>query len=187
MADMTVDNAYSAFVSMNHSSLKSKLVGFIQNTIQGHGASNGEAELSGYAAVNSARDMLNSMTDQAIMTKELEGVRCSEFDLKQLRILRELEQDISFVNSEASGARSEVLRAQEVIQVVEEIKLPLTRTALIQHNERCRIDLAMLRQQLAIVQSDIEVMKGILRMVCAEDVRTVKTMLVQANTSDTTM
>jgi len=33
--------------------------------------------------------------------------------------LRELEQDISFVNSEASGARSEVLRAQEVISVVE--------------------------------------------------------------------
>lgn len=65
--------------------------------------------------------------------------------------------------------------------------MPMTRSALKQHNERCRIDLAMLRQQLAIVNSDIEVMKGILKMVCADDVRTVKTMLLQTNTSDMNM
>jgi len=190
MADMSVTKAYGAFMSMNHSSADSKSVGFIQNTITGKDVSNDDApnaDLKGYAAVNKARDMLNSMMDEAVMKKELEGVRCSEFDIKQLKILRELEQDISFVNSEASGARSEVLRAQEVIQVVEETKLPLTRDALRQHNERCRIDLAMLRQQLAIVLSDIEVMKGILKMVCAEDVRTVKTMFLQTNTSDMSM
>jgi len=185
MADMTVDKAYSAFMSMNASD--SKLVGFIQGTLKGRDVTVEDQDPKGYAAVNKARDMLNAMMDEAVMKKELEGVRCSEFDLKQLKILRELEQDISFVNSEASGARSEVLRAQEVIQVVEEVKLPLTRTALKQHNERCRIDLAMLRQQLAIVLSDIEVMKGILKMVCAEDVRKVETMLVQANSSDMVM
>merc|ERR1719401_1463805 len=169
---------------MNHSSRDKKAVSLIQKTFSGLSDEQGP---TGYAAVDGARNMLNQMTGEAIMKKELEGVRCSEFDLKQLRILRELEQDIAFVNSEASGARSEVLRAQEVIQVVEETKLPLNRVALEQHKERCRIDLAMLRHQLAIVESDIEVMKGILKMVCAEDVRTVKTMFVQANASDLTM
>merc|ERR1719272_2744340 len=100
---------------MNHSSSDAKLVGFIQDTIK-KGQAVADADPNGYAAVDKARDMLNSMMDEAVMKKELEGVRCSEFDIKQLRILRELEQDIAYVNSEASGARSEVLRAQEVIQ-----------------------------------------------------------------------
>jgi len=115
-----------------------------------------------------------------VMKREMDGVRCTEFDTKQLKILRELEQDIAYVNSEASGARSEVLRAQEVISVIEETKLPLTRTALKQHNERCRIDLGMLRQQLAIVMADAEVMKSILEMVCADQ----STSLLQMNTTD---
>merc|ERR1719246_438395 len=158
---------------MNYSGADAKVLGFIQNTLAGRAVDDTDQAPMGYAAVNKARDMLNAMMDEAVMKKELEGVRCSEFDIKQLRILRELEQDIAFVNSEASGARSEVPRAQEVISVIEETKLPLTRLALRQHNQRCRIDLAMLRQQLAIVLADAEVMKGILRMVCAEDVRTV--------------
>merc|ERR1719401_2192700 len=152
---------------MNHSSRDKKAVSLIQKTFSGLSDEQGP---TGYAAVDPARNMLNQMTSEAVMKKELEGVRCSEFDIKQLKILRELEQDIAFVNSEASGARSEILRAQEVISVIEETKLPLTREALAQHNERCRIDLAMLRQQLAIVLADAEVMKSILGMVCAEDV-----------------
>merc|ERR1719350_2502535 len=112
--------------------------------------------------------MLNAMIDEAIMKKELEHVRCSEFETKQVKILKELEMDIAYVNSEASSAKSEVLRCQEIIMVVEEVKLPTNRMELGEHNERCRTDIAALNQQLAVVRADIKVMENILSMVCAD-------------------
>merc|ERR1719511_336768 len=141
---------------------------------------------TGYAAVDKARDMLNDMIDEAIMKKELEHVRCSEFDTKQVKILKELEMDIAYVNSEASAAKSEVLRCQEVIQVVEEVKLPTNRLELSEHNERCRTDIAALNQQLSVLRADIKVMKTILSMVCADYVAApVVPNLIQTDMSST--
>merc|ERR1719414_810689 len=133
-----------------------------------------KSQPTGYAAVDKARDMLNDMMDTAIMKRELEAVRCDEFDSTQIKILKELEMDIAYVNSEASAAKSEVLRCQEIIQVVEEVKLPTNRLELEQHNEQCRINIEALKQQLLVVLADISVMKKILGMVCADDVRTAK-------------
>merc|ERR1719210_1835660 len=176
MSTMTVKSAYEVFLRMNQSSMDRDLVSQINRKIGAslHKGPNQKtkADPTGYAAVDKARDMLNDMMDTAVMKRELEGVRCDEFENTQLKILRELEMDIAYVNSEASAAKSEVLRCQEIIQVVEEVKLPTNRQELSEHNERCRTDKAALEQQLAIVRADIEVMKRILSLVCAEDLRT---------------
>merc|ERR1719422_1264564 len=170
-----MEKAYKMFLRMNRSSMDRALVSMVNTKIGTALQQDPAATASlptGYAAVDKARDMLNNMIDEAIMKRELEGVRCNEFDTKQIKILKELEMDIAYVNSEASAAKSEVLRCQEIIQVVEEVKLPTNRQELEQHNERCRVDKAALQQQLAIVRADIQVMRNILGMVCAEDLRT---------------
>merc|ERR1719330_1986585 len=176
MSTMTIKNAYDTFLRMNQSSMDHQLVSEINRKIGAsvHGDSTVQmrSKPTGYAAVDKARDMLNDMMDEAIMKKELEGVRCSEFESTQIKIMKELEMDIAYVNSEASSAKSEVLRCQEIIQVVEEVKLPTNRLELEQHNEECRVQITALKQQLAVVLADIQVMKNILGMVCAEDVRT---------------
>merc|ERR1719476_671543 len=173
---MTVEKAYDTFLRMNQSSMDHTLVSMVNtkigNALVKDAKQQTKSEPMGYAAVDKARQMLNDMIDEAIMKKELEHVRCSEFETKQVKILKELEMDIAYVNSEASAAKSEVLRCQEVIMVVEEVKLPTNRDELSEHNERCRVDKPALEQQLAIVRADIEVMKKILGMVCADDLRT---------------
>merc|ERR1719210_1426744 len=177
MSTMTVKSAYEVFLRMNQSSMDRDLVSQINRKIGAslHKGANQKtkSDPTGYAAVDKARDMLNDMMDTAIMKRELEGVRCSEFDNTQIKIMKELEMDIAYVNSEASAAKSECLRCQEIIQVVEEVKLPTNRLELSQHNERCRIDIAAIKQQLAVVLADIKVMRRILDMVCADDLRTV--------------
>merc|ERR1719210_1491497 len=177
MSTMTVKSAYEVFLRMNQSSMDRDLVSQINRKIGAslHKGANQQtkSDPTGYAAVDKARDMLNDMMDTAIMKRELEGVRCSEFDNTQIKIMKELEMDIAYVNSEASAAKSECLRCQEIIQVVEEVKLPTNRLELSQHNERCRIDIAAIKQQLAVVLADIKVMRRILDMVCADDLRTV--------------
>merc|ERR1719210_1673320 len=181
MSTMTVKSAYEVFLRMNQSSMDRDLVSQINRKIGAslHKGANQQtkSDPTGYAAVDKARDMLNDMMDTAIMKRELEGVRCSEFDNTQIKIMKELEMDIAYVNSEASAAKSECLRCQEIIQVVEEVKLPTNRLELSQHNERCRTDIAALKQQIAVVLADIKVMKQILEMVCADDVRTAVTLL----------
>merc|ERR1719210_3191873 len=181
MSTMTVKSAYEVFLRMNQSSMDRDLVSQINRKIGAslHKGANQQtkSDPTGYAAVDKARDMLNDMMDTAIMKRELEGVRCSEFDNTQIKIMKELEMDIAYVNSEASAAKSECLRCQEIIQVVEEVKLPTNRLELSQHNERCRTDIAALKQQLAVVLADIKVMKQILDMVCADDVKTPVTLL----------
>jgi len=176
MSTMTMEKAYKMFLRMNRSSMDRALVSMVNTKIgtalQQDPAATASittaSQPTGYAAVDKARDMLNNMIDEAIMKKELEHIRCNEFDTKQIKILKELEMDIAYVNSEASSAKSEVLRCQEVIQVVEEVKLPTNRKELSEHNERCRTDIAALNQQLTVVRADIKVMNSILSMVCAD-------------------
>jgi len=171
MSTMTVDRAYKAFMAMKHSKLDARAVTMIQKKF-GDSDEQDKSEPTGYAAVDTARDMLNEMMDEAVMNKELEGIRCSEYETKQTKMIGSLEHDIVYANSEASAAKSEVLRTTEVIQVIEEVQLPKYREELREHKERCKVDIAALQAQLRIVMADEAVMKRILDMVCADDVRT---------------
>jgi len=183
MAEMTVEKAYRSFMKMNLSTANRAVVRMIQDKIGGHKGKTDPNAPTGYAAVDTARIMLNTMMNEAIINKELESVKCDEFERKQLKVLRELEQDISYVNSEASGARAEILRAEELIHVLEEVKLPTSRKELKEHNEACDINIATLRQQLSVVMADIDIMKHILDMVCADFVTTPAPAFLQVDDS----
>lgn len=165
MSTMTLEKATSLFMSMSHEQVNSSLLKMVKLRLSGQASGGGP---TGYAAVDTARDMLNQMMDEAMLKKELEIIRCTDFETSTFASLQSLEQDISYVNSEASAARSEVLRAQGVIQILEEVKLPRNREELIEHNRICKADIASLEQQLYIVRSDIRVMVSILEMVCKD-------------------
>merc|ERR1719195_1852262 len=78
MATMTVEKAYRAFMAMNHSKLDKDTVAMIQQKIGGKQTQHDAVQR--YSAVDSARDMLNSMMDEAVMNRELEGIRCGEYE-----------------------------------------------------------------------------------------------------------
>merc|ERR1719210_2800541 len=98
MSTMTVKSAYEVFLRMNQSSMDRDLVSQINRKIGAslHKGPNQQtkSDPTGYAAVDKARDMLNDMMDTAIMKRELEGVRCSEFDNTQIKIMKEMEIDM---------------------------------------------------------------------------------------------
>jgi len=103
MSNMTLEKAYNTFLRMNQSKFDHSLTSFIQSKVgaalKGVSKEQKRSEPTGYSAVDSARDMLNEMIDEALMKRELEEVRCNEFETKQVKILKELEMDIAYVNS----------------------------------------------------------------------------------------
>ena len=143
MATMTVEKAYRTFLNMNHSKLDESVVSMIKQKLGGSGKQHSEPGLAAaYSPVdtadviepneadeiiddflnaielNTARDMLNSMMFEATMNKELEAVRCYENEVKQLKMISPIERDITYANAEAAAAKSETLRASEMIQKI---------------------------------------------------------------------
>jgi len=171
MEKMTMEEAHNAFMKMDHSKTDKGLVDMVQSQL-GDVEHKGRADPRGYAAVDGARDMLNGMIDQANSARETEKIKCGSFNSTQLKILREMENEISYANSEASGAKSVMLKCEQIIYVVEIVQLPTNHHELKEHNDQCVIDIAALKQEIAVVKADIGVMENIVNMVCQEFVTT---------------
>ena len=62
-------------------------------------------------------------------------IKCMEYETKQLRMIKSIENEITYANAEASAAKFEVLRASEVIQILEEVQLPEDGQELAAHNK----------------------------------------------------
>jgi len=178
MATMNVEKAFNTFMTMNHSTLNPESVALIQNKLgthlrvhdnQGEDANeHGGVMLSRSAAIDRARNMLNDMMDENIMNKELESIRCNEYETKQLKMIASLEVDITYANAEASACKAEQSRSESVITVITEIQLPKYRHNLAEHIKRCNSERGALQAELHIVMADRDVMKTILDMVCSD-------------------
>lgn len=163
LKDMTTEFAVQKF---NNMKAPKNLVSYVQTKL---GLTNMRAVnkhrvgAPGYNALEGAKNMLNSMMEEANMKRELEAQKCQEFEIKQEKLMTEARQDISQFNSEAAGARSGVLRAQGQIHVYEE-KIPSTQQELDEHNDRCDTEVPALKNQLAIVLADLAIMAKILEL-----------------------
>jgi len=167
-SQMTIDKALTRFQQMDHGGKGRHIVAFVQermqdttsnlrNVVVHHSKRSTPTKLDGATA------MLNQMMVEANMKKELEMVKCQEFENKQEGLMKEARDDIAAFNAEAAGSRSEVLRAQGQIHVYEE-KIPQTQTQLDEHNARCAEEVPQLKNQLAIVLGDLKVMEAILKL-----------------------
>merc|ERR1719502_1808457 len=143
------DHSIQAFIESAHHS-KSRLRS---------GRKFGKKALSptGYSGVAGAVAKLNEMILESEQKLDLEEVKCELFDEEQKKIMEETRQDIASYNAIAAQARAAILQAMTTIEVIE-TKLPELEHVLALSREKCATDLAALKAQLTIVESDIEIM-----------------------------
>merc|ERR1719197_649690 len=115
-----------------------------------------------------ALTMLNDMISESEHKLDLEEVRCSEFEKKQLELMEQTRQDIAMYNAIASEARSDILAAQTQIDMITQ-RIPELNTSLDQLLKKCSTEQAALRAQLAVLEGDIAVMNRVVAMTnCAQ-------------------
>merc|ERR1719240_1930870 len=120
------------------------------------------------SGVAAATNMLNEMISEAEHKLDLEEVRCSEFEKKQLELMEQTKQDIAMYNAIAAEARGDILAAQTQIDMITQ-RIPELNTALDQLLKKCSTEAAALRAQLAVLAGDITVMNRVVAMTnCAQ-------------------
>jgi hypothetical protein len=107
--------------------------------------------------------MLNGMIAEAEHKLDLEEVRCSEFEKKQLALMEQTKQDIAMYNAIAAEARADILAAQTQIELLTQ-KIPELNDSLDQLVKKCAAETASLRAQLAVLEADIQVINRVVAM-----------------------
>merc|ERR1719238_432277 len=115
------------------------------------------------SGVAAATTMLNEMIAEAEHKLDLEEVRCSEFEKKQLELMEQTKQDIAMYNAIAAEARANILAAQTQIEMLTQ-RIPELNASLDQLLQKCATETASLRAQLAVLEADIQVMNRVVAM-----------------------
>jgi len=115
------------------------------------------------SGVAAATNMLNEMISEAEHKLDLEEVRCSEFEKKQLELMEQTKQDIAMYNAIAAEARANILAAQTQIEMLTQ-KIPELNASLDQLLQKCAVEAASLRAQLAVLEADIQVINRVVAM-----------------------
>merc|ERR1719454_2037143 len=122
-----------------------------------------QAPKKGYAGLDGARRLLNSMIFEAFVKYDKEVLSCVDFYKEQCAALYKCRGLIQESNYIAANARALVLDSQARINWCE-VAIPTKKYDLKQHNMQCEKELARLHARLKIVMGDIEVMTTILKM-----------------------
>merc|ERR1719454_729677 len=160
MKSMNVDKAEALLEKSEVS--KSELAQIKDIVHQGKGNLR-QAPKKGYAGLDGARRLLNSMIFEAFKKYDAEVLRCVDFYNAQCAALYECRGLIQESNYIAANARALVLDSQARINWCE-VAIPTKKYDLKQHNMQCSKELARLHARLKIVMGDIEVMTTILKM-----------------------
>merc|ERR1719420_1220238 len=128
--------------------------------------------------VAAATTMLNEMIAEAEHKLDLEEVRCSEFEKKQLELMEQTKQDIAMYNAIAAEARGDILSAQTQIEMITQ-KIPELNDSLDQLLKKCADETATLRSQLAVLEGDITVINEVVNMSDCAPGRSSSSALVQ--------
>merc|ERR1719440_2765407 len=118
---------------------------------------------TGYAGLDGARRLLNSMIFQAFEKYDQEILRCVNFYTVQCAALYECRGLIQESNYMAANARGFVLEAQVHINWCQ-VEIPTKEWDLKQHNKQCELELEKLHHRIKIVSGDIAIMTTILKM-----------------------
>merc|ERR1719399_1529083 len=191
---MTIESALTALHRLgrpgfDHNPLIAALIQKGSGALRGHHhrASSGTAPSTATPAPGSgvfmALTMLNDMISESEHKLDLEEVRCTEFEKKQLELMEQTRQDIAMYNAIAAEARADILAAQTQIEMLTQ-RIPELNTALDQLLKKCAAEAASLRQQLAVLDGDIEVMNRVVAMTsCAQSSALVQLNMVRCKRS----
>merc|ERR1719326_2157156 len=135
----------------------------IKNVVLQGKSSLRSSPLKGYAGLDGARRLLNSMIFQAFEKYDQEVLRCVDFYSAQCAALYECRGIIQESNYIAANARALVLDSQGRINWCQ-VEIPTKEYDLKVHNAQCKKELDRLHARLKIVLGDIEIMTTILKM-----------------------
>jgi len=117
----------------------------------------------GYAGLDGARKMLNDMIFESMSKYDAEIAKCTEYYATQCALMEACRGQIAASNFIAANSRSLILDAQARINRCE-VDIPTKKLELKLHNEKCANELKKMKDRLAIILADIEVMTTILTM-----------------------
>merc|ERR1719456_273107 len=117
----------------------------------------------GYAGLAGARKLLNDMIFESLSKYDAEIARCTEYYSQQCAAMEACRGQIAASNFIAANSRTLILDAQSRINRCE-VDIPTRKLELKLHNEKCARELKKMKDRLAIILGDIEVMVIILKM-----------------------
>jgi len=117
----------------------------------------------GYAGLDGARKLLNSMIFESMLKYDKEIAKCTEYYSAQCAAMEKLRSEISASNFIAANSRALILDSQATINKCE-VDIPTTKLELSQHKLKCEHELYKMNARLKIVLGDIAVMTTILKM-----------------------
>merc|ERR1719163_2163665 len=117
----------------------------------------------GYAGLDGARKLLNDMIYESMFKYDQEIAKCTEYYAVQCGAMEACRGQIAASNYIAANSRSLILDAQGRINRCE-VDIPTRKLELKLHNEKCAHELRKMKDRLAIILGDIEVMTIILTM-----------------------
>jgi len=126
------------------------------------------APTTGYAAVESAVNMINEMITEVNQNHDKMSEECKNDFNQYCTDMSNCREEISVANEDAADARACILRNQAIINT-EEVNLPRFRAELRHTEITCERRIADMEEALRIVLADIEVMKQVLEMVACDD------------------
>jgi len=117
----------------------------------------------GYAGLEGARNLLNDMIYESMSKYDAEIAKCTDYYSTQCAAMEACRGQIAASNFIAANSRTLILDAQSRINRCE-VDIPERKLELKQHNDKCDRELQKMKERLAIILGDIEIMVVILKM-----------------------
>merc|ERR1719171_578984 len=117
----------------------------------------------GYAGLEGARKLLNDMIYESLSKYDAEIAKCTDYYAVQCAGMEACRGQIAASNFIAANSRTLILDAQARINRCE-VDIPTRKLELKNHNAKCARELKKMKDRLAIILGDIEVMVIILKM-----------------------
>merc|ERR1719282_388736 len=99
---------------------------------------------------------------------EMSQAECMTFNATTLANLDGMREDITSFNSAAASARGGVLKAQGAIGTIE-VQVPKLKDELMSYRHECYMEETGLKEQLAVVEKDLDTLEIILKHTDCED------------------
>jgi len=115
------------------------------------------------SGADKARIILNEMIGESMEKYDLEIAKCTNYYSKQCGMMNACRGEISAANYKAAHSRELILAAQTQISI-SEVNLPKLTVELDQHKNKCKHEIAGLKDRIQIVMGDIAIMTMLLKM-----------------------
>merc|ERR550514_1385938 len=159
MKTMSTDKAWHV---LEKSNLTTPALLEAANDVHGKQA-NLRKQPKGYAGLAGARKLLNDMIFESMSKYDQEIAKCTEYYATQCAAMEACRGQIAASNFIAANSRSLILDSQSRINRCE-VDIPTRKLELKNHNAKCAQELKKMKDRLAIILGDIEIMVIILKM-----------------------